>query len=66
MEESALYLWGHFAKRAAELEKFIGYRQYSTLPGAPGFRKIRPGTWGVRLLCLSILMFWSLAFFYKI
>ena len=33
MEESALYIWGHFAARAAFLEEQLGYKLFSTLPG---------------------------------
>jgi hypothetical protein len=47
MEESAIYMWAHFATRAAQIEE-LGYRQYLNLPGAPNFKcylNLRPGSW---------------------
>jgi hypothetical protein len=45
MEISSALMWRHFARRAAELESKLGYRQYSTLPTAPRFTLIgrQPG-----------------------
>lgn len=52
MEISAIYLWGRFARRAAELELDLGFKQYSSLPGAPKFLW-RPGTWAIYIFfCL--------------
>jgi hypothetical protein len=64
MEESAIYMWTHFAKRAAQIEDKIGYKQYRNLPGAPNFRylfTLRPGSLGVRLMCIAFLAFWIFA-----
>ena len=58
MDISGVYLWTHFAKRAAELESQLGYRQYSSLPGAPKFNRIRPATVGLWLFYILILIFW--------
>lgn len=54
---SDLYMWGHFLRRAASMEKNLGYGQYSSLPGAPKF-KIRPGTWAIAMFCLCVFLFW--------
>ena len=65
MEITCTYLWTRFAKRAAELETKLGYRQYSTLPGAPNFRTIRPSTWAIGFFFLFALTFWLVAIFDK-
>lgn len=56
-EVSAVFVWSHFAKRAAALEDVLGYRMYSTMPGAPHFRFL-PTTYAVWLLYLLVGVFW--------
>ena len=67
MEESALYLWRQFIRRAAALECSMGYDQYKNLPFAPDFRWWKlPGSWAVRFVCIVILSFWFYSFFHKL
>jgi hypothetical protein len=58
--ESANYLFGCFIRRAAELEKDMNFKQYSQLPGAPGFH-LRPSAWATRVLFILSLMFWVIS-----
>jgi hypothetical protein len=56
-EISAVFVWGHFAKRAAKLEESLDYQMYSTMPGAPHFRFL-PTTYAIWLLYLLVALFW--------
>jgi hypothetical protein len=59
MEYSAIYLWSRFVRRAAELEADLGFKQYSSLPGAPKFLW-RPGAWAIHLFFFIVLVIWIL------
>ena len=54
MEERAADYWHHFRKRAVELEKQLGYLQYSTSPA----RAVVSATNAVRVLYFFVLLFW--------
>jgi hypothetical protein len=56
-ELSAAYVARHFMKRAAEIEHQIGFKGWSTLPGAPAFRAL-PTTVVLALFYISVLLFW--------
>ncbi|HUA68475.1 MAG TPA: hypothetical protein VMA13_08000 [Candidatus Saccharimonadales bacterium] len=60
--ESAHFLWGHFIRRAAEIESELGFRQYSSLPGAPQFKK-RPAAWAARIMFICLSLFWFVVLF---
>ena len=60
--ESAHFLWGHFIRRAAEIESQLGFRQYSSLPGAPQF-KSRPAAWSARIMFICVGLFWFVVLF---
>jgi hypothetical protein len=62
MVESAHFLWRHYVQRAAQIESTTGYKQYSTLPGAPEFY-IRPAAWAARTLFICVIIFWFVTFF---
>lgn len=53
MEERAADYWHHFRRRAVELEKQIGFQQYSTRLG----RDVVSATNAARMLYTSILLF---------
>jgi hypothetical protein len=59
MEYSAMYLWGRFIRRASELEADLGFRQYSSLPGAPKFLW-RPGAWAIHIFFFLFSVIWIL------
>jgi hypothetical protein len=54
IEERAADYWHHFRRRAVELEKQLGYQQYTTRPT----RTFITATNAVRLFYASILVFW--------
>jgi hypothetical protein len=54
MEERAADYWHHFCRRAVELEKELGYQQYTKRPA----RVFITATNAVRLLYAAILVFW--------
>jgi hypothetical protein len=54
LQERTMLYWRHFIHRAAELEKLLGYKQYSTRPRAGLFT----GTNAMRLFFLVITLFW--------
>ena len=56
MEERSTSYWNHYKKRAVELEKQLGYKQYLTRP-AGGFIS---ATNAVRLLFLFMFLFWAI------
>ena len=58
MTESAHYLWGHFARRAAAIESQLKFEQYSHLPGNPTFC-LRPVLWASVLMFLFTTGFWT-------
>ncbi len=55
---SDMYLWTRFMRRAAKLEKSLSFKQYSSLPGAPEFKKFRPATLAIWGFYVLILLFW--------
>jgi hypothetical protein len=57
-EESAAYIAIRFMRRAAGLEKTLGYQIFSALPGAPRF-PYRPTVVAMRLQYLLTFAFWS-------
>ena len=58
MELSAVFVWIHFAQRAAELEStHLEFRILSTMRGAPRFHFL-PTTYAVSALYLASLLFW--------
>jgi len=54
MEERAADYWHHFRRRAVELEKQLGYQQYSTRPA----RAVISATNAVRVLYFFMFLFW--------
>jgi hypothetical protein len=58
MTESAHHLWGHFMRRAAEIENQLQFKQYSSLSGAPKFW-IRPTKWASRAMFVLMAFFWT-------
>jgi hypothetical protein len=58
MEERAADYWHAFVRRAVEIEKEIGYRQYS---GRPGGRFIT-ATNATRFLYIVTFIFWIVSF----
>ena len=58
MTESAHYLWGHFARRAAAIECKLNFEQYRGLPGFPQFR-LRPASWASVIMLLLTTGFWT-------
>jgi hypothetical protein len=54
MEERAADYWHHFRRRAVELEKQLGYQQYTTRPA----RTFITATNAARLFYASLLVFW--------
>ena len=58
---SCNYLWGHFFKRAKEIESQLGFQQYSSLPVFPPFRRPADITAHFLLICLGL--FWLITLF---
>lgn len=54
MEERATDHWHHFSRCAVELEKQLGYQQYSTRPA----RTVVSATNAVRALYFFVFLFW--------
>lgn len=54
MEERAADYWHHFRRRAVDLEKQLGYKQYSTRPA----RTIVTATNAVRVFYSFMFLFW--------
>ena len=54
IEERAADHWHHFSRRAVELEKELGYQQYSTRPA----RTVVTATNAVRALYFFVFLFW--------
>jgi len=57
MEERAVGYWNHFRHRAVELERELGFRQYSTRPERTLIRSSN----AARLLYGAIMAFWLTA-----
>jgi hypothetical protein len=58
MEIRADEYWSHYMRRAVELEKALGYAQYTSRPQ----RRLRT-THVLRILFLSVLLFWVTSLF---
>ena len=54
MEERAADYWHHYRRRAVELERELGYKQYSTRPA----RRIMSATNAVRVFYICVFLFW--------
>ncbi len=57
LQERTMVYWNHFVRLAAQLEKGLGYRQYSTRP-RQGFVS---GTNAIRGFFLVVCLFWVAA-----
>jgi hypothetical protein len=57
-QERTMAYWNHFVRRAAELEKELGFKQYSTRPPAGIFSSFM----AMRLFFLIITLFWASSF----
>ena len=53
---SAIFVWNHLIERAADLEKVLGYKQYSTIKNSR-FYKFRPTIVCIIGFCCGILFF---------
>ncbi len=60
MEIRADEYWSHYMRRAVELEKSLGYGQYTSRPQ----RRLRT-THVLRILFLSVFLFWGIALFLR-
>ena len=58
VEGSSLYLWTHFVQRAAYFETILGFKQFSTLPGAPRFNRKRPAAIAMIFFYLAGVTLW--------
>ena len=58
VDVSDMFLWTKYVRRAAELERRLGFAQYSRLPGAPQFNLWRPATIAIWLFYIGISLFW--------
>jgi len=62
--ESPIYLWDHYINRAREIEKDLGYKQYTDLVEKKTFKVwARPGRLGVRFLYSGVIVFWIITLF---
>jgi len=57
MDSRAMAYWNHFRERAIELEKILGFQQYTKSPAT----RFLSATNAIRLLYLVILFFWVVA-----
>ena len=58
MQESDMYIVGHFLRRSAQLEITLGYCGFSKMPGMPKY-KYAPSKWALRAFYFVLLCFWS-------
>jgi hypothetical protein len=56
-QERVMAYWNHFVQRAAELEKELGFRQYSTRPRAGIVSSFK----AMRLFFIVFALFWTVA-----
>ena len=54
---SAIFVWNLLIERAADLEKVLGYKQYSTIKNS-SFYKFRPTIVCIIVFCCGIFAFW--------
>jgi len=54
---SAIFVWNHLIERAADLEKVLDYKQYSTIKNSR-FYKFRPTIVCIIGFCCGIFIFW--------
>ena len=57
-QERTMAYWNHFVRRAAELEKELGFKQYSTRPPAGIISSFK----AMRLFFLILAVFWASSF----
>lgn len=60
MDARAMAYWNHYRERGIELEKKLGFKQYSTSPA----RKFFSATNAFRLLYLVIFIYWIITIFF--
>ena len=58
LDQRAMVYWNHFRQRAIELEKLLGFQQYTKAPATGIFS----ATNAIRVLYLLILVFWIVTF----
>jgi hypothetical protein len=56
-QERTMAYWNHFVQRAADLEKELGFKQYSTRPRAGILSSFK----AMRLLFIVLALFWIVA-----
>jgi len=61
LDERAMAYWRHFRGRAIELENALGFQQHARAPAA----KILSSANAIRVLYLSILLFWIAALIWR-
>lgn len=57
-QERTMAYWNHFVHRAAELEKELGFKQYSTRPPAGIISSFK----AMRLFFIILTLFWASSF----
>jgi hypothetical protein len=57
-QERTMTYWNHFVKRATELEKELGFKQYSTRPRAGILSSFK----AMRLFFIILVLFWASSF----
>lgn len=57
MDQRAMVYWNHFRQRAIELERILGFQQYTKAPA----RRSLSATNAIRILYLLIFVFWMVA-----
>lgn len=60
LQERTMLYWYHFVRRAAELEKKLGFKQYSTRPHAG----VGSGSNAMRLFFAVMIILWTASFFF--
>ncbi len=58
MDQRAMDYWNHYRIRAIELEKVLGFRQYTNSPA----RKFFSATHTIRILYFGIVVLWVMTF----
>ena len=62
MEERAADYWHHFCRRAVEIEKLLGYKQYTKRPAA----KLFSATNATRVMIWGAMLAWFLALIFRL
>ena len=59
-QERTMAFWNHFVRRAARLEKKLGFQQYSTRPESGWLSSFK----AMRVFFFVVLLFWIFTFFW--